>query len=106
MTRYRYRNPEREEESTNQENPHYRPPRPKPPEEKCPKEPGTLIRIYIPAGAVIDLGPLRISSPDGICLIVSIPFLGKLTGLDVGEVMEQIQQAGGNIKVENPQNNQ
>ena len=78
---------------------------PNPPQNDCPREPGTLIRIYIPAGAEIDLGPIRISSPDGICLIVSIPFLGGLTGLNVNQIIDAIQNAGGSVQVENLKEN-
>ena len=47
--------------------------------EPCPQKPGTLIRIFIPAGAVINLlNIIEVSSPSGICLIIRI-LLGGLT---------------------------
>ena len=44
--------------------------------EPCPQKPGTLIRIFIPAGAEINLlNLIEVSSPSGICLIIRIPLL-------------------------------
>ena len=68
--------------------------------EVCPKEPGTIIRVFIPAGAVVDLGPLRISSPTGICLVISVPLLGDLLeGVNLANIVEWIQAAGGTVEV-------
>jgi len=61
----------------------------------CPQQPGTLVRIFIPAGAVINLGNLiEVSSPSGICLIIRIPILG---GNNQG-ILGAIRQAGGTVE--------
>ena len=63
----------------------------------CPQLPGTLIRISIPAGAVINLlNLIEIQSPSGICLIVRIPTLGG--ALNVASIMDTIKKAGGSIE--------
>ncbi|KAB2951868.1 hypothetical protein F9B85_10915 [Heliorestis acidaminivorans] len=73
--------------------------RPKP-KEPCPKLPGTLLRIYIPPGAVINLLFLEISSPAGICLLVRVPLLGNLfNNNDVNNMIDQIKKAGGTVQV-------
>ena len=42
----------------------------------CEQLPGTLLRIVIPAGLVINLlNLIEINSPSGVCLIVRLPFL-------------------------------
>ncbi|QGG48443.1 hypothetical protein [Heliorestis convoluta] len=70
------------------------------PVEPCPKLPGTLLRIFIPAGAVINLLFLEVSSPAGICLLVRIPALGNLFGHnDVNNLVDQIRKAGGTVQV-------
>ncbi|AHF07146.1 hypothetical protein [Desulfitobacterium metallireducens] len=46
--------------------------------EECTKLPGSLIRINIPGGAVINLlDLLEVASPDGICITVRSPRLGE-----------------------------
>ena len=46
---------------------------------KCGPLPGTLLRVAIPPGAVINiLNLIEIASPSGICLIVRLPFLGGI----------------------------
>lgn len=63
----------------------------------CPQLPGTILRINIPAGAVINLlNLIEIASPSGICLIVRIPALGG--GLGVNTLVNAIQQAGGTVE--------
>ncbi len=53
-------------------------PRPEPKPEPCPQLPGTIIRIFIPKGAEINLlNLIEITSPSGICLIVRSPILDK-----------------------------
>ena len=51
---------------------------------KCPKcgpLPGTILRVAIPPGTVINLlNLIEIDSPSGICLIVRLPFLSGLLG--------------------------
>lgn len=66
----------------------------------CPQLPGTILRIFIPAGAVINLlNIIEITSPSGICLIIRIPLLGGgLTG-GLGSLVDAIQAAGGSVEV-------
>lgn len=66
--------------------------------DKCPQLPGTILRINIPAGAVINLlNLIEITSPSGICLIVRIPLLsGNL--LSVNTITDAIKKAGGTIE--------
>lgn len=65
----------------------------------CPQLPGTVLRIFIPAGAVINLlDILELTSPSGICLILRIPLLqGGNTA--VHSLFETIKQAGGTVEV-------
>jgi len=77
-------------------------PRPKPPippvPTPCPQLPGTVLRIFIPAGAVINLlNLIELNSPSGICLIIRLPLLGG--GFNIGSLVNSIQQAGGTIDV-------
>lgn len=61
----------------------------------CPQKPGTLVRIFIPAGAVINLANLiELSSPSGICLILRIPLLGG----NINSVLNSVRQAGGTVE--------
>lgn len=63
--------------------------------EDCPQLPGTLVRINIPAGAVINLlNIIEITSPAGICLIVRLPFLGG----SCGNILDAIKKAGGTVE--------
>ncbi|WZL74238.1 hypothetical protein QBE52_05740 [Clostridiaceae bacterium 35-E11] len=67
-------------------------------QEDCPQLPGTLIRINIPAGAVINLlNLIEVSSPGGICLIVRVPLLDG--GNSVSTLVNTIKQAGGTIEI-------
>lgn len=69
----------------------------KPPKHPCPQLPGTLLRIFIPAGTVINLANLlEVSSPSGICLIVRIPALGGKN--TVSTVVDAVRQAGGTVE--------
>lgn len=62
----------------------------------CPQLPGTILRINIPPGAVINLlGLIEISSPGGICLIIRIPLLGG----DTSSLVDSIVKAGGTVRV-------
>lgn len=70
----------------------------------CKQQPGTILRIFIPAGAVINLlNLIEVSSPSGICLIVRIPLLGGNTlnahGLSLENVTSVIQSLGGTVEV-------
>ncbi|MFT9497346.1 hypothetical protein [Anaerosolibacter sp.] len=63
----------------------------------CPQLPGTILRVNIPAGAVINLlNLLEIASPSGVCLIIRIPALGN--GLGLNTLVNAIQQAGGTVE--------
>jgi hypothetical protein len=69
------------------------------PKTNCPQLPGTVLRISIPAGAVINLlNIIEVTSPGGICLIVRLPFLGGKSSL-VSGVFDSIRQAGGSVEV-------
>ncbi len=64
----------------------------------CPQLPGTLLRIFIPPGAVINLlNLLELTSPGGICIILRVPLLGG--ALDLSSVVETIQKAGGTVEI-------
>ncbi|KJS21290.1 MAG: hypothetical protein VR72_11080 [Clostridiaceae bacterium BRH_c20a] len=67
------------------------------PSQECPQLPGTLLRINIPAGAVINLlNLLEITSPSGICLIVRVPALGGTSVTNA--LVNAIKDAGGKIE--------
>lgn len=71
----------------------------KKPDLLCPQLPGTLIRIFIPPGAVINLlNIVEITSPSGICLIVRLPFLEKDKKHGWYSVLESIKEAGGTVE--------
>ena len=70
----------------------------------CPQLPGTLLRIFIPAGATINLlNLIEVTSPSGICLIVRIPLLrdnlrdGKT--LQFINIISAIEELGGTDEV-------
>lgn len=68
--------------------------------DSCPQLPGTILRISIPAGAVINLlNLIEVTSPSGICLIVRLPILQG--GLGLSSIMNAVQQAGGSIEIVN-----
>lgn len=66
----------------------------------CPQLPGTVLRIFIPPGAVINLlNLIEISSPGGICLIIRIPLLAGGGGaLSLDSIVAAIKQAGGTVE--------
>lgn len=67
-------------------------------ESLCPQSPGTILRVFIPKGAVINLANIvEISSPSGICLIVRSPFIGRSSHFD--KIIDTIKQSGGSIEV-------
>lgn len=72
--------------------------------EACPQKKGTVLRIFIPAGAEINLlDILEISSPGGICIIIRLPFLKNLfgcSGNDLAGIFDSIKRAGGRIEVQ------
>ena len=66
----------------------------------CPQLPGTILRINIPAGAVINLlNLIEITSPAGICLIIRLPFLGGK--VPYAGVLDAIKAAGGTVEIVN-----
>ncbi|NLM10772.1 MAG: hypothetical protein GX213_08380, partial [Clostridiaceae bacterium] len=67
--------------------------------DNCPQKRGTILRIFIPAGAEINvLNLLEISSPGGICIIVRLPFLKRFfSGNDIADLFDEIKRAGGRI---------
>jgi len=68
-------------------------------EKKCKAQPGTVLRINIPAGAVINLlNLIEVSSPSGVCLIVRIPLLAGAFSLE--NIKAAIENAGGSITIE------
>lgn len=70
----------------------------------CPQLPGTILRVFIPAGAVINfLNLIELTSPSGICLILRLPFLGGIPcdrhlGADLQGVMNSVKAAGGTVE--------
>ncbi|MCX7921475.1 MAG: hypothetical protein N3B21_05595 [Clostridia bacterium] len=68
----------------------------------CPQLPGTVLRVFIPAGAVISLLNLvELSSPAGICVIIRLPFLGGKHSSGLLGIMDTIRAAGGSVEVVN-----
>lgn len=64
----------------------------------CPTQPGTILRIFIPAGAVVNLlNLIEVSSPGGICIIVRLPFLSGSCGNVISTVFKAVKEAGGSI---------
>lgn len=63
----------------------------------CPQLPGTILRINIPAGAVVNLlNIIELSSPGGVCLVIRVPLLGG--ALDLNNIVSAIQDAGGTVE--------
>ncbi|MGE4283377.1 MAG: hypothetical protein AB7G87_06595 [Clostridia bacterium] len=70
------------------------------PRTPCPQLPGTILRVFIPAGAVINLlNIIELSSPSGICLVVRLPILGGNSNL--ATLINSVKQAGGTVEVMN-----
>ncbi len=68
----------------------------------CPQLPGTVLRIFIPAGAVINLlNIIELSSPSGICLIVRLPIFGGNKCSNLSSLISSVKQAGGSVEVVN-----
>jgi hypothetical protein len=66
----------------------------------CPQLPGTILRISIPPGAVINLlNIIELSSPGGICVVLRLPILGGFGGLST--IIESIKEAGGSVEFVN-----
>lgn len=67
--------------------------------DSCPQLKGTLLRIKIPAGAVINLlNLIEIQSPTGICLIIRIPIFDKKSKHNIDSLVQAIKNAGGSIE--------
>lgn len=66
---------------------------------ECPQKKGTVLRIFIPAGAEINLlNLIEIASPGGICIIVRLPFLEKFCSKDdLAGIFDEIKRAGGRV---------
>lgn len=68
--------------------------------EPCPQLPGTLLRVFIPAGAVLNLlGLFELTSPSGICLVVRIPLFQNNSGPNLNSIIDTIRQAGGTVEI-------
>ena len=72
--------------------------------EPCEQLPGTILRIFIPAGAVINLlNLIEVSSPSGICIIVRIPLLGGNSnndhGFSLSNIVSAIETLGGTVEI-------
>lgn len=76
--------------------------KPKPPQcPSCPQLPGTLLRIFIPPGAVINLLNLfEVASPSGICFIIRLPFLGggSSNAMSMESIVNAVNAAGGSVE--------
>jgi hypothetical protein len=70
------------------------------PTKLCPQKKGTVLRIFIPPGAEINLlDIIEIASPGGICVIVRLPFLENLCGKNsVAGIFDSIKRAGGRVE--------
>lgn len=80
-----------------QEAPWFPPVPPPPPPRPCGPLPGTILRIFTPPGAVINLlNLIEIASPSGICFIVRLPFLGGDTrrNTKVQSLINAVQTSG------------
>ena len=62
----------------------------------------TILRIFIPAGAVINLlNLIEVTTPSGICLIVRLPLLAgadKHRILSIDTIKDAIEKAGGTVE--------
>ncbi|AFQ42840.1 hypothetical protein [Desulfosporosinus meridiei] len=74
-------------------------PTPNPPQ--CGPLPGTVLRISIPPGTVINLLNLvEVASPSGICFIIRLPFLdcGSGNAMSLDSIVNAVQSAGGRVE--------
>lgn len=70
-----------------------------PKKDACPQLPGTILRVFIPAGAVINLlNIIELTSPSGICLIIRLPIFGGKCGTGLFDMIGAIRQAGGTVE--------
>lgn len=74
------------------------PPQPGPTPDTCPQQPGTLLRISIPAGTVVNIANLlEVTSPTGICLLVRIPLLGG--DMTLSNIIDSIEAMGCKVEL-------
>ena len=71
----------------------------------CPQLPGTIIRVFIPAGATINvLNIIELTSPSGICKILRSPLLGSILGPhhhhhhNLKKLCDDVRSAGGTVE--------
>lgn len=74
--------------------------------QSCSQLPGTILRIFIPAGAVINLlNIFEVTSPTGICLIIRLPLLGgEITSapqMDISGITNFFKKFGASVEVAN-----
>lgn len=70
----------------------------------CKQQCGTVFRINIPAGAVINiLNLIELATPAGICLILRLPFLGGecKPHCNYDQMFDTIRRAGGSVEAVN-----
>ncbi|MFU0824514.1 hypothetical protein [Clostridium sp.] len=72
--------------------------KPNPQPKFCPEEPGTIIRISIPAGATLRLGFIEVTSPSGICLLVKLRKLFDKKN-PIGDIADLAKKCGANIEI-------
>lgn|GEM_PF-680225 len=70
----------------------------------CDQLSGTILRIFIPPGTVINLlNLIEVSSPSGICIIVRIPLLAgnssKPNNFSFENIISAIEKFGGSVEV-------
>lgn len=75
-------------------------------ENRCRQVAGTVFRIFIPAGATINiLNLVELTSPSGICLILRLPFLAgeckPHCHNEYDRMFESIRRVGGAVEVMN-----
>lgn len=74
---------------------------PRPNIPQCGQLPGTILRIFVPPGFVINLlNLIEVASPSGICFIIRLPFIGggpDTAGLE--SIRNLVQSAGGTVEV-------
>ena len=64
----------------------------------CRTLPGTIFKINIPAGAVINLlNLIEVASPSGICLIVRVPLLAGVGAAYWDQLFDAVRKAGGTV---------
>ncbi len=70
-------------------------------EPSCKSGKGTILRLFIPPGAEINLlGLIEVSSPTGICLIISLPFIkGCPNDSKLSSLIDAFRDAGATIEV-------